>query len=157
MVDPNNLGNIYDYDRDNCKQTRYDAGNGDYENCLICSAILIKDKKSYAAGDRVNINNLNFNYFPYNNCTYDYDTEIYTCSTFESYAVSGINYGCIRSSGSSQSEYERVDCLDSDLDIMNFDSIHFNNWNSDRKVYLKIPNGFTMPDHSVMFSTSLGR
>ena len=135
----------------------------DYKMCDF----LVKDSKSYALGDRVEVENSPINYLDLDDCNFDGEIGKYICSidaieTF-SYHVS-YGYSCGREEGVShftrgriveeesygiQMLYYNVCDLD-EFNGMNFSTHEDSDWDYDLGyVMFYSPNQFTMPAHDV--------
>ena len=111
----------------------------------------IYESGSYAAGERVNLEEVSFDYIDINGTDGCELIDDYTVLCPEDEIIRMRDDGSIWHYDTEMGERYGITYNPDDKDVMNFSNSYIDEWASSGYMYVRTPNAFTMPAHDVVF------
>ena len=152
-ADDYNMSNAY------CYGSVYEGSISEENKYLYCTNVAYKGKKLYAAGDNVNVSDIDtpiITDFDLGDCKYDdgtawsswNDSKDVICPLHEKIDTDTVIDAYMYSSDYNVDYGYEVN--ESDYSVMNFMNVD-DNWENSKEIYINKNTSFTMPSHDVLF------
>ena len=143
----------YDLSYAECNDVLYVGEKTDDNKYTYCRNVILKDDKLYSYGETVELKVLKRTVLE----VYDQDENFYCTVESEGVYICDSSVSVLNlniSSWSYNGEFMRgigYTILDNDIEMMNFNSIDYGNWNRDKYIVISAPQTFIMPNHNILF------